>query len=171
METQVDRITKKSNFLFTKLYPYLINATADARKDMWRTMVLPLFNTLLILLYYEKAQSHSWRTLRLLIGTFKRFLLIPKNTSTEVVYEMIGVDVPNLVAKNALDAEEKWEARKERRQPEIFPKSELPNYLRGIPNDWCDILKKQCTICPKCKKGIQNEYHMSTFHNTDIQCI
>jgi hypothetical protein len=168
MNCQIECIERKSNFLFTRLYPYLSNATADARKDMWRTMVLPLFNALLVLLYFEKAKTNSWRVLRLLIGTFKRFLMIPKNTSTSLVYEMIGMDIPELVAINAVNSEEKWEARKERRKPDLVSKTETPNYLRGIPNDWCLILKQQFSICPVCKENIRNEYHLSTIHNIDI---
>ena len=131
-------------------------------------MILPLFNAILILIYYEKAKTSSWRTLRLLVSTFKRFLLIPKNTSTSLVYEMIGVDIPGLVARNVVNSEEKWEARKDGRSPDVIPKADTPNYLRGIPNEWCQILKQQCSICPVCKNGIRNEHHMSTTHNIDI---
>ena len=168
MSCQIECIERKSNFLFTRLYPYLSSATADARKDMWRTMVLPLFNALLILLYFEKAQTNSWRVLRVLIGTFKKFLMIPKNTSTALVYEMIGIDIPLLVAANAVNSEEKWEARKERRDPDLVPKQKTPNYLRGIPNNWCQILKQQFSLCPVCKDRIRSEYHLSAVHNIDI---
>ena len=122
----------------------------------------------LILLYFEKAKTNSYKVLRLLIGTFKRFLMIPKNTSTELVYEMIGIDIPEIVAKNVVNSEEKWEARKGRRQPDLIPKTEKPNYLRGIPNDWCQILKQQFSICPICKNNIRSESHMSAAHNIDI---
>ena len=81
---------------------------------------------------------------------------------------MMGVDIPELVDRNVVNSEEKWQARKDRRQPDLVPKTEVPNYLRGIPNDWCQILKQQCSICPICKKNIRNEYHMNTLHNIDI---
>lgn len=106
--------------------------------------------------------------MRLLIGTFKKFLMIPKNTSTALVYEMIGVDIPELVAINAVNSEEKWEARKVRREPDLVKRAETPNYLRGIPNDWCQILKQQFSLCPVCKENIRNEYHLSTIHGIDI---
>ena len=92
----------------------------------------------------------------------------PKNASTELVYEMIGIDIPELVAINAINSEEKWEARKDRRRPELIPKTERPNYLRGIPNDWCQILKQQFSICPICKNNIRSEFHMSAAHNIDL---
>ena len=94
--------------------------------------------------------------------------MIPKITSTALVYEMIGIDISKLVARNAANSEEKWEARKERRQPDLVPNIETPNYLKGIPNDWCQILKQQCSICPLCKKSIRSQYHMSSQHKVDI---
>jgi len=168
MKTQTDTIKKKSAFLYVRLYPYLSNATADARKDMWRSMILPLFNAVLILLYFDRTKTNTWRTLRLLVGTFKRFMMIPKNTSTELVTEMMGNDIPELVCVNAVNAEEKWEARKERRQPELTQRTQKPNYLRGIPNDWCQILKQQCSLCPLCRNSIRNEAHMEIIHKTEI---
>jgi len=164
MKTQIDRIKKKSDFLYVKLYPYLSSATADARKDMWRSMVLPLFNAILILIYYEKAKTNIWNTLRLLVGTFKKFMMIPKSTNTELVAEMIGNDIQELVCVNVVNSEEKWEARKERRQPELVNRTEKKNYLKGIPKEWCEILKQQCSLCPICKGGIKNEYHMKFRH-------
>ena len=106
MKAQNQHIETKSNFLFTKLYPYLANATAEGRKDMWRTMVLPLFNTVLALIYFEKSKTNTYKTLRVLIGTFKKFMMIPVNTCTELVGEMIGTDIEELVRTNALDSEE-----------------------------------------------------------------
>jgi len=47
-------------------------------------------------------------------------------------------------------------------------RTETPNYLRGIPNDWCQILKQQFSLCPMCKDNIRNEYHLSTAHGIDI---
>jgi hypothetical protein len=168
MRMQNKSIETKSNFLFVRLYPYLVNATAEGRKDMWRSMVLPLFNTILVLIYFEKSKTNCWGTLRLLIGTFKKFMMIPNNTCTKLVAEMIGTDVEELVRTNALDSEEKWEARKERRKAELAERTERKNYLKGIPNDWCEILKLQCKVCLICKKGIRNEEHMETYHNIDV---
>ena len=60
-------------------------------------MVLPLFNAILISTYYEKAKTENWKMLRLLIGTFKKFMMIPKNTNTSLVSEMMGINFEELV--------------------------------------------------------------------------
>ena len=53
LKTQLEFIRRKSDFLFVKLYPYLSNASADGRRDMWQTMVRPLFNAALIFIRFE----------------------------------------------------------------------------------------------------------------------
>ena len=35
MSTQLENIKKKANFVFVKLYPYLVNASADGRRDRY----------------------------------------------------------------------------------------------------------------------------------------
>ena len=81
---------------------------------------------------------------------------------------MIGNDIQELVCVNVVNSEEKWEARKERRQPELVTRTEKKNYLKGIPKEWCEILKQQCSLCPICKGGIKNEYHMDINHKVEI---
>jgi hypothetical protein len=119
MKTQLNFIRKKADYLYVQLYPYLSNASADGRKDMWRTMVFPLFNAILIQLYFEPAINDIDWMIKLYHYTFKRFLMIPKTTNTEIIEEMIGLNLNNLVITNAQNAEAKWLARKNRRIPRL----------------------------------------------------
>ena len=72
---QISFIKRKAGFLYVKLYPYLKNASADTRRDMWQTMVKPLFNAVLVLLEYEPSETQkeilekTWRE------TFKQFII------------------------------------------------------------------------------------------------
>ena len=106
--------------------------------------------------------------LRLLVGTFKKFMMIPKNTSTNLVGEMMGINFEELVQLNCINSEEKWEARKERRPPDLIRRTEIYNYMRGIPNEWCLILRQQCRICSICKNTTRNQYHMEAAHQIEI---
>ena len=54
MTTQLKDIKEKANFLFIKLYTYLINAFVDRRRDM-RKMIIPLFNPILLMCKLEKS--------------------------------------------------------------------------------------------------------------------
>lgn len=168
MKTQLDFISKKSNFLFVKLYPYLANASTKGRKDMWRAMVSSLFNGLLSLLYFESAESHNKALLKLWRSSFKRFLLIPKNTSNDLVDEMIGIDIKALRDLNAENSARKWDARCDRTEPQLLPREKPKDYLRGIPKEWCEILKQQFSICPSCKNNITSAKHMEDKHGIEI---
>ncbi len=48
-----------------------------------------------------------------------------------------------------------------------------PNPLRGIPNNWCQLLKTQLRPCPKChaqgKNKITTSWHMKYAHKIDIK--
>ena len=106
MKTQLETIQKKSNFLFVQLYPYLSSATADARKDIWKTMVMPLFNALFILVGFGQSDTEVERMNTLMIGTFKRFLMIPKTTNSELVWNMIGDNVNEIRRRMKFNAAE-----------------------------------------------------------------
>ena len=168
IQTQIDFIRQKSNFLFVRLYPYLTNATAGGRKDMWRTMIYPLFNALLALLYFEKSEFYHQQMLRLWRQTFKRFMLVPKSTNSELVDEMLGIDLIELITLNAQNSARKWNARCYRKRPDLLHRTESKDYLKGIPNEWCLILKQQCSLCPLCKNSTRNEWHMEAIHQTEV---
>ena len=172
METQSNFIRKKSNFLLVKLYPYLTNATADGRKDMWRTMVCPLFNSLLVLLGLEESDTQWGNFFGLWWSTFKKFMLIPQSTNTSIVEEMIGINAVELMTLIYQNSGRKWYARRNREEvkekPELLKRKESKNYLKGIPNEWCTILKQQCGLCKICKNSTRNPSHMELKHGIEI---
>ena len=168
MKTQLDFIRDKANFRFTRLYPYLSSATAGGRKDMWRTMICPLFSALLAQLYFEPANSHKQSMIRLWHETFKKFMIIPKSTKTELVDEMIGINLEELISINTQNSAIKWHARCYRIQPKLLKRTKGEDYLRGVPNEWCTILKQQCSLCPLCKNNTRNAIHMEDAHGIEI---
>ena len=120
LETQLNSIKRKANFFFIQLYPYLINASAEGKKDMWRTMVLPLFYSAFALVNLEIYRTPRERITRLWHYTFKKFMMIPISTNTEVVDEMIGLHIEDIITTHLESTSEKWVARKERRDPTII---------------------------------------------------
>jgi hypothetical protein len=168
LSTQLNFIRQKSNFLFTKLYPYLINASAHARKNMWRTMVYPLFNGVLGLLQFEYAKSNNENLLRLWRYTFKKFLMIPQNTNTELVDDMIGITIDQLRCLNTEASLYKWKARREKTELVVIEKPEFKDYLKGLSNDWCSIISQQCGLCALCDNTTRNYVHMKEVHGIEI---
>ena len=69
MTTQLENIKKKANFLFVKPYPYLMNALADGRRDMWKTMVVPLFNSVQLMCKFKKSKAEAEKVNTLMLMT------------------------------------------------------------------------------------------------------
>ena len=133
---------------------------------MWQTMVTPLFEGVLILIYNEEGRVHLHNAARLWIGTFKKFLLLPKNTNTDLIEEMIAIDLSSRMNLTTHQATKKWTARKERRALDELPSAKKQlNYLRGIPNTFCTIVKMQHRVCHVCKTAIMSYDHMIDNHN------
>ena len=171
---QIAFIKRKSAHIYVKLYPYLKNASADGRRDMWQTMIRPLFDAAFVLLEYEpsKTQKENLKCFRR--KTFKQFMMISKRTSTLLVEEMIGVDMEKIAQKLVIECKKQWEERK--RKEEITPKAKLEkqnNLLRAVPNTWCKLINSQITPCPKCKKPgvVCSSWHMKNIHHTEIKDI
>ena len=135
---------------------------------MWKTMIFPLFNGILALIGKEKSKKNCADACRLIQQTFKNYMMIPKTTDNKLVWEMIGIDFVQLVLQNLVNSKLKWEARRDKDELDLVQTPERKNYLRGIPNDFCQILKQQCSLCELCRKSIRNEQHMDIIHKIDI---
>lgn len=171
---QIGYIKKKAAHLFSKLYPYLANASADARRDMWQTMVAPLFNAALALLYFEPSTTHKNNLERLRRCTFKQFLMISTRTNTELINDMIRKNFQTMAENTVEICQEQWEQRKEYAQiSACFPKRKLKNGLRGVPNSWCTLVNTQAKPCVKCKKPgvVTNSWHLKYHHNKELSHI
>ena len=168
---QIAHIKKKSAHLFTKLYPYLTNASADARRDMWQTMVAPLFNAALVLLEFEQSSTHRNHLERVRRISFKQFMLISKRTNTWLVDEMIRKDINYIATQTVRVSRAQWEQRKQRTHiTEKLPFMSEANGLRGVPNSFCQLINSQvkpCQLC--CEKGtISSAWHMKYAHGIPV---
>ena len=83
MTTQLENIKKKANFLFAKLYPYLINVSADGRRDTWKTIMVSLFSPVLLMCKFEKSKTEVEKVNTLMLMTSNGHLMIPKNASPD----------------------------------------------------------------------------------------
>ena len=128
------------------------------------------------LMWEEKSVINLIKIYDLWRGSFKRFLLIPKTTNRELIDNMIGVHLTDIIVANSENSEIKWMIRKKEklREDQKFVKVKKYNFLKGISNDWCHILKIQCRLCPVCLKSgntsTMNSYHMAEHHNIRFCC-
>ena len=172
-ESQIKKINKKAGALFTKLYPYLSAATADGRRDMFMTMVAPLFNAAHILLSYEKSASHKRSLVRRWKCILKQFLMVSKRTNTALVEEMSAKEIVKMAKKTQKDSAKKWKARENYARIPNTRQVETINKLRAVPNSWCKLVNTMVKKCPVCKKKgvVCNRWHLKYAHNIELPHI
>src|ERR1700727_785704 len=123
-------------------------------------MTASLFNVMLVLHHFEPTKTGKKKILRLWRITFKRFLMISQRTPTSLVNEIMNRDLTLITAHNAQVSKQKWEARKnyERYKPDAKEEEEedtessMGNPIRGVPNNFCVLLKTPLRPCPKHPK-------------------
>ncbi len=172
-DPQLMFIKRKSAHLFSRLYPYLANASADARRDMWQTMVAPLFNAVLTLLHFEPSRCHRKKAEILWRGTFKEFLLISKRTNSILVDGMINRNLRDLSQRMVESSLDQWEKRKHFCSIPSSKSVKCENGLRGVPNIWCKLVNTQVRPCPICKKpGVTTDrWHLKYHHCWELPHI
>lgn len=171
---QIEYIKKKTAHLYSKLYPYLINASADARRDMWQTMVAPLFNAVLALLYFEPSKVHRQSIERLRRCSFKDFLMISKRTNTVLVDDLIRKDIHQIASATVEISIEQWEHRRNFEPIQtILPNLRRINGMRGVPNEWCKLINTQVRPCPRCKEAgvVTDRWHLKYVHKKELQHV
>ena len=152
---QINFIKKKTGFLFVRLYSYLVQASADGRRDMFMTMVAPLFHAAHILLHSEPSLAQRNNLEALWRITFKRFLLISKRTNSILINEMIGKDLKDLAYETYFNSKAKWTSRKLFGEPTNHGETWRDNKLRAVPNCWCKLINTMVLPCPACRvKGV-----------------
>lgn len=169
--SQICHIKKKAAHIFVKLYPYLAAASADARRDMWQTMVSPLFNSAYVLLQYEPSETNKVVLDRLQRMTFKKFLMISKRTNSVLVLDMMRKDLRKLAYFTVATCKVQWEQRKAALLiTASFPCLTIHNSLRGVPNAWCELVNTMVKPCPSCKRSgvVTSRCHLFFRHNVEI---
>jgi len=172
---QFTLIKRKATFLLAKFAPYLNAATAEGKKDVFQTFIMPLFNPTLILLHYEPSTTHKERLARIWRTIFKNVLGLTKRTSSELVMEMIGKGLSDLAKSVSATNSFKWESRKTNNTTLPEPKEKLLNTLRGIPNSWIDLINSQYRRCPLCRDKDKfysaNRWHLKYKHDISLPSV
>ena len=162
-EPQISKIQIKAARLYTKLFPYLMQASADGRRDMFMTMVAPLFNAAHILLIYEKSVTHKQKLERSWRCILKQFMMISKRTNTTLVDEMSAKNIADIAKKTQEDSAIKWKARENYTEIPATYQNKSQNKLRAVPNSWCKLINTMVKPCPKCKKAgvVCDRWHLN----------
>ena len=173
-ETQLSFIDRKSGHLFTRLFPYLQSASADARRDAFLTFVNPLFMATTILMESENSKALRNRIVLLRKKWFKKFLRISKSTSTWLMDQMLNIDFIQLIHHHSLIADLKLQARLQGTVLDQYARIDSgPNPLRGVPNIWSSLVNTIKRPCPVCRgpKPMLSRWHLMVHHNIKLPAI
>jgi hypothetical protein len=159
MDTQIGYIIKKTNFIRSRLVPALYNATLDFRKNLWQIFILPLYEFILPLYYYEEAATNKEKLSLLLRNSFKSYTGLKKNVDTQLIEDLMTYNLPTRSCHLHYISTQKWVARlngtvyEQYGDPNEFarPKRAL-NLCKNQPKAMIKYINMQTVPCPMCKK-------------------
>ena len=111
MDTQVQQIKKKADWISIKLWPVLKRVSMQYCKNLWTILIRPLFEQLTILYNAEKSKTNKGKIELALGYTFKKFTLLKRNTSTDITHDLMQFNIDERSMTNTEIAKQKWEAR------------------------------------------------------------
>jgi hypothetical protein len=183
LDTQIAHIVKKSNFIRSRLSPSLYNASLDFRRNMWQIFILPSYEFIIPLYYYETAKTSRQKLERLLRNSFKSYTGIKRTTSTDLINDLMAYNIRERSDYLFYVSEQKWRYRK---RNEFYHKHddenlesrkpvEMPNLCKNLPKSIIKYINLQTALCPHCKKNNiivrLSKEHVAQNHNTDILSV
>ena len=167
---QVKAIKRKVSYIRIRLYPYLKAASLEARKDMFLTLIMPMFDAALILLKYEPSMSNKEKLIRIQRGIFKDFTQLAKGTKSSLIAEMIGKVILSSAESESQKNYSKWMQRNGISIENEARAEKVVNKLRGVPNTWVDLVNTQFKRCPLCsdQKRTADRWHIKYKHHIDL---
>ena len=176
MDTQVQQIKKKADWISIKLWPVLKRVSMQYCKNLWTILIRPLFEQLTILYNDEKSKTNKGKIELALRYTFKKFTLLKRNTSNDIIHDLMQFNIDERSMTNTETAIRKWEARlafssstAERRvDPAQRPQE---SKIRFLPKELQQILNLMAAKCPKCKGAgtrICSKQHLEQQHQIII---
>ena len=152
MGLQLEHIKKKADWISIKLWPVLKRVSMEYCKNLWTILIRSLFEQLSILYYCERAKSNKEQVQLALRYTFKRFTLLKKNISSNVIHDLMQFDMDERANQNMTATKCKWEDRMGRKlyiQDE--PTQSTQKIRRILPKELQKILNLQVAKCPVCQ--------------------
>jgi len=187
VNSQLEHIIKKTNYIRHRLTPTLYNSSLDFRKNLWQVFILPLYEFTLPIYYHEETKSGKTRVELSLRKSFKSFTGLKKTVNTELV--------ENLMAYNAQErsqilfrlSEQKWEYRQKgeyydpKQDPSLILPESQPNLCKNQPKNMIKYINMQTALCPVCKNNINDSSipfkarcslsHLEKVHNLHLEPV
>jgi len=181
--TQIAHIAKKSNFIRSRLSPSLYSASLDFRRNMWQIFVLPSYEFIIPLYYYETAKTSRQKLEVMLRNSFKSYTGIKRATSTSLINDLMAYNIKERSEYLSYISEQKWLHRKRnefyyRHEDENFEShrpQQLPNLCKNLPKSIIKYINLQTALCPQCKgnniTARLSKEHVAQNHDTEILSV
>ena len=166
MGLKLDQIKKKADWISIKLWPVLKRVSMEYCKKLWTILIRPLFEQLSILYYCERGKANKEQVQQVLRHTFRRFTLLKKNISNEVIHDLMQFDINERANQNMAATKHKWEVRMGR---ELYVKDEpilsTSKTRRILAKELQQILNLLAAKCPVCQQSRScSKEHMEHTH-------
>ena len=187
VDTQLQHINKKSQFIRYRLSPTLYNATLDFRRNLWQIFILPLYEFTIPIYHYEEAHSNKMRVELSLRRSFKSFTGLRKTTNTELINDLMAYDIQERSKLLSYLSEKKWKYRlkgesyKSYKDTSFIAPELPPNLCKNQPKSMIKYINMQTSLCHVCAHVSDQNYfknnkrcsqsHLKEFHNIEIDSI
>lgn len=144
------------------------NVSAQGRRDIFVTMILPLFNAVLMLLNNEPSKIQREAVERLKKMLFKQFMGIQKRVSSELAEDMLRKKLQDIAEIEKENSDLKWSYRKTKIVSEGPQRIKNSNPLTGVPKEWIELVNAQYQMYVRCQNKTTNPWHMWYKHKIRV---
>jgi len=178
---QINHIQKKTYFLRSKLSPILYNASLDFRKNLWQTFVIPMYEFLLPIYFYEQSMTKREQIERMLRKSFKSYTGLKKTVETMLIRDLMGYNLDERSRFLHYISEKKWLHRERNEMYNLKEDTQISGFMKAGPKNLCKNLPRimvkyinmQTCLCPECNRnGIIvrcSKDHLETNHEVIIE--
>ena len=146
------KVRGKVDFLINSLNPCFKDISVDYAINLWLTFVKPLFIPLTALSVLTSISEKELVQSKLRTS-LKKFLKLPKNFKTEILFQIYPIDFIKWMKIERENSRAKWEARKlkEDVRKDNLKKFTVP-FQKYLPAEFRSLIKKFTAWCKTCNK-------------------
>lgn len=170
LSKQLEHITEKVTYQCSALWSILKAFSLTERINLWTVIARPLFEMMIFPYYAERSKSNIDKVHKKIRWSFKKFCLMKKNTSNEIIDRLMKFDYLKRAGYVVQVTQVKWNTRLAYKtiNPLDFPKTEKNKDDKvWYPKELAEFINIKAAICKNC--GVPcNSYHLKEEHNITI---
>ena len=164
MDAQLTHMKHKIDFLSTKLFPLLHDASLSLRINLWEVFAKPLFDQLAHLYHTDKAKTNKFRAERLLKYSFKRFTLLAKSIPDQIIYHLSGYSLANRAL--IINSRDEFKLGRRMGKDSSYPSLETTMVKCNaiLPKEFSTLINLTRSLCRTHPNSVLNPDHIRRCH-------